>query len=103
MEKITIEKLKELMAAKKPFAVTANSYKGASYEVIDWDGKELDENAVDLCKKHIGECYFEFLNFEGFTIICDEDARNKKLEKNDFASLLAKFDVFGTVVVSFPD
>lgn len=90
------------MAAKKPFVVTANSTKGAFYEELDWDGKEFDENAVDLCKKHIGECYYEFLNFDSFTIICDEDARHKKLEKNDFASLLAKFDVFGNVVVSFP-
>lgn len=103
MEKITIKTLNELMAAKKPFVLTANSSKGAFYEVLDWDGKDFDKNASALCEKHIGECYFEFLNFEGFTIICDEDARNKKLEKNDFASLLAKFDVFGTVVVSFPD
>ena len=103
IEITTWKVLDDLMKAKKPFVLTANGHNGGTAEILDWDGKELTDEAVHLIWEKIGKIRFEYINLDGFTIICDENGFEKQLEGNVAASRLAHFDVVGDVVISFPN
>lgn len=102
-----VNHLMQLVAEKKPFYLSQNSPKGNVIKPIDWDGKELTDDAYKLIKEKIGCRYLAFVDFEigdcKGTIICDEEGLCKKLEINDSASYLAKEMLVGDVIVGFPD
>lgn len=91
--------VKGLMAQKKNFFITKNSIKGSFYRFIE---KEELKSWKDIVEKIGGGCkYFEALNFEGFSIYVDENGRGNMQEKNDIASIIAGFPVFGNAFVIF--
>jgi len=104
-EKLSVNKLNELLNKKETFVITENKHNGTEYALVE-DFPKGDLSLADckfLASIISDKCEFleEVHCDNGLILLCDEDGLYHKLERNDYASYLYGDNIVGTVIVCF--